>query len=256
MILTFIENLATSDYLLKSAAELAIQLSKSFAVLSFVDSDSQINEREIEIKLQLATLNIKEFQIFVQKASLNKLSEIVESNEVSFLFIQLLIPKSKKIKQLLSACRDLRIPYIFYKDEFNEMLINQVIMPVSFLEEEVEKAQFAAAFGRFCNAKVRLLIAKDYGTKAQKNAEKIIDIFRKFKFDFKIENGKSDSFNIDKEAVKIANFENVGLIIVSASRDYGLDDTIFGPKELHLVKKSNIPILLINPRADLYTLCD
>jgi len=101
-----------------------------------------------------------------------------------------------------------------------------------------------------------LLIAKDYGTKALKNAQKILDIFSKFNFDYKVVNGKSDSFKIDKESVMIGNSENAGLIIVSASREYGLDDVIFGPKELHLVKKSNVPLLLINPRDDLYALCD
>jgi len=46
------------------------------------------------------------------------------------------------------------------------------------------------------------------------------------------------------------------MIIVSASRDYGLDDILFGPKEYHVVKKSDIPVLLVNPRGDLYALCD
>ena len=35
-----------------------------------------------------------------------------------------------------------------------------------------------------------------------------------------------------------------------------LDDIIFGPKEQHMVKKSEKPVLLVNPRGDLYALCD
>lgn len=256
MVLAFIENPATSTYLLKSASELAKKLKKGFCVLRFVNSEHQIDERNIEVKHKLATLKIFDAQILTQNGTLNQLSEIAENNEISFLFLQLSAPKTKKIKQLLQACRDLRIPYILYKDEFKEIRINHVIMPVNFLEEEVEKAQFGAAFGRFCNASVRLLIAKDYGTKALKNAQKILDIFSKFNFDYKVVNGKSDSFKIDKESVMIGNSENAGLIIVSASREYGLDDVIFGTKELHLVKKSNVPLLLINPRDDLYALCD
>ena len=67
--------------------------------------------------------------------------------------------------------------------------------------------------------------------------------------------GKSTK-KIEMEAVNIAETKQVGLIIVSASRDYGLDDILFGPKESHVVKKSNIPVLLVNPRGDLYALCD
>jgi nucleotide-binding universal stress UspA family protein len=45
------------------------------------------------------------------------------------------------------------------------------------------------------------------------------------------------------------------LLMISASRDYGIDDIIFGPKEEKIVKKSTIPVMVINPRKDLYALC-
>lgn len=81
-------------------------------------------------------------------------------------------------------------------------------------------------------------------------------IFDKFDYTYKVEKAKADSFKLDKESVQKAEVENYGLLILSASRDYGLDDIVFGPKELHLVRKSRVPILLVNPRGDLYTLCD
>nr|MBP7369599.1 universal stress protein [Paludibacteraceae bacterium] len=67
---------------------------------------------------------------------------------------------------------------------------------------------------------------------------------------------QSDSFKIDKEAIEKAVEMGAGLVIISASRDYGLDDILFGPKELHLIRKSPVPLLLVNPRSDLYALCD
>jgi len=59
-----------------------------------------------------------------------------------------------------------------------------------------------------------------------------------------------------KEAVAKAEKEKYGIVLLSASRDYGLDDIIFGPKERHLIQKSTVPVLLVNPRGDLYALCD
>ena len=47
---------------------------------------------------------------------------------------------------------------------------------------------------------------------------------------------------------------NVSLLMISASRDYGLDDILFGPKELKVIK-STVPVMVINPRGDLYALC-
>lgn len=256
MVLTYIENLSSSGMLLKSASELAHQLGKNFSVLSYVENENQITEQYNEISKQLAILNIPETQIFVEKGIVSDFSDFTETKDISFLFIQLTVHSFFKIRNFLKACRSLRIPYILYKDEFKILKMSEIIVPVHFLEEEVEKAQFGAAFGRFCNSSVQLLVAKDYGSKADKNAEKIVEIFNRFNFKFRIEKGKSDSFKIDKEAVATAMAGNSGLLIVSASRDYGLDDILFGPKELHLIKQSDCPILLINPRADLYALCD
>jgi len=137
---------------------------------------------------------------------------------------------------LLNACRDLRIPYLLYKDDFQELHLDKVILPVNFLEEEVEKAQFAAAFGRFCGSEIVMLLANDYGSKAGTNAERMQQLFDKFEFKYSFGKGLKDSFGIDKEAVQKAENENAGIVIVTASRDYGLDDVLFGPKEQHLVK--------------------
>ncbi len=129
-------------------------------------------------------------------------------------------------------------------------------MPVNFLEEEVEKAQFASAFGRFCGSEIKILLANDYGSKAATNAERMKLLFDKFEFKYELQKGTKDSFKVEQEAIQVAENEKAGLIIISASRDYGLDDIIFGPKELHLVKKSTLPLLIVNPRGDLYALCD
>ena len=81
-------------------------------------------------------------------------------------------------------------------------------------------------------------------------------LFDKFSLNYQVEKAKSDSFKVDREAIQKAESEDFGIILISASREYGLDDIFFGPKERKLVKESNLPILLVNPRGDLYALCD
>ena len=197
---------------------------------------------------------LTENQIFVRNSKKTVLSEICEELEASFLFIQL--SDNKLIRKQLNVCRDLRIPYLFYKDSFDELDLKKVILPIGFLEEELEKAQFASAFGRFCGSEIKMLLANDYGSKAATNADKMKSLFDKFDFNYKLEKAVKDSFKVEAESIQVAENEKAGLIIVSASRDYGLDDILFGPKEYHVVKKSNIPVLLVNPRGDLYALCD
>ena len=120
----------------------------------------------------------------------------------------------------------------------------------------MEKAQFASAFGRFCNAGIYLLQAKDYGTKAAKNVERMKALFDKFELRVNILIAKSDSFKVNKESASRAVETDAGIILITASREYGLDDILFGPQELHLIQQSAIPVLLVNPRSDLYALCD
>ena len=246
MILVQIQQLSTSKTLLQSASKLALQLGKSFAVLTLAGIEN-------ELKSLLDECKITDYQIFIKE---RLLVEICEAEEASFLFIQLPNEQTKNIRKLLNNCRDLRIPYLFYKDSFKEFDLHKVILPIGFLEEEMEKAQFASAFGRFCGSEIKMLLANDYGSKAATNAEKMKQLFDKFDFKYSLEKATKDSFKVEAESIQVAENEHAGIIIVSASRDYGLDDILFGPKEYHLVKKSSVPVLLINPRGDLYALCD
>ena len=256
MVLAQIQQINTAKILVQSASTLADQLIKTFAILSFVDDDKLIAVREAELKTLLAELHIADANIIVRNSKNKVLSAICEELEVSFLFIQQANGQSKLIRSLLKDCRELRIPYLFYKDSFPALDLTKVVLPVGFLEEELEKAQFAAAFGRFCGSEIKMLLANDYGSKAANNADKMKSLFDKFDFNYTLDKASKDSFKVEAESIEVAQQEGAGLIIVSASRDYGLDDILFGPKEYHVLKKSEIPVLLVNPRGDLYALCD
>ncbi len=256
MVLAHIQQLNTAKILLQSASTLAAQLIKTFAILSFVDDDEFIAVREAELKALLVELHIADANILVRNSKNKVLSAICEEVEASFLIIQQANGQGKLIRSLLKDCRELRIPYLFYKDSFPALDLTKVILPVGFLEEELEKAQFAAAFGRFCGSEIKMLLANDYGSKAANNAEKMQSLFDKFDFSYTLDKATKDSFKVEAESIEVAQREGAGLIIVSASRDYGLDDILFGPKEYHVLKKSEIPVLLVNPRGDLYALCD
>jgi hypothetical protein len=244
MILAYTSNTYSAGKMLFSASQLSINLRKDFAVCCQDNKWDDLPE------------NLSYNKIEPTKGGLSQITEICEVNDISFLFIQLFQTKASLIKKALEDCRDLRIPYIFFKDDFDLMDLSKIILPVNFLEEELEKAQFASAFGRFCDSAIHILQANDYGSKAATNVAKMKELFERFSFVVDIEKANEDSFKVEKEAVQRAENENAGLVIVSASREYGLDDVIFGPKEYHLIKKSLVPVLLVNPRGDLYALCD
>ncbi|MGC3978562.1 MAG: hypothetical protein QM751_10250 [Paludibacteraceae bacterium] len=251
MIITKIENINIAEKLLKSTFYLASSLDKKFGAVTF----SPEIEKEELISL-FNKLNVSPENIFILSEKEISLTEFCEREEVSFLLIQLLGNSRKTVQKELNKCRELRIPYLFFKNEFSVLRLKRALVPVGFLMEEYEKAQFASAFGRFCDTQITLLQANDYGSKAATTVGKMKDLFDKFSLKYQVEKGNEDSFKIDNEAMLKSQQEGFDILIVSASREYGLDDVIFGPKELHLVRKSTVPLLIVNPRDDLYTLCD
>lgn len=251
MIIAKIENINSAENMLKSAFYLSSKLDKKFGVVCFLPDIQQIEIHSLLNKLNLPTENI-----FILSETETSLVDFCEREEVLFLFIQQENISRKSIQKGLNDCRELRIPYLFFKNEFDVLDIQKVIVPVGFLVEEYEKAQFASAFGRFCNAEIILLQANDYGTKAATTIEKMKSLFDKFTFKYSVEKAQKDSFKVDNEAIYKAQNESCDIIIISASREYGLDDIIFGSKELQIIKKTTVPVLIVNPREDLYTLCD
>lgn len=256
MVLVLISEIKSARVLLKSASVLALQLQKSFVVIGFVGSNEMMAALEYDFKEMIAELGLSDAQIVLRNSEIHSISSICEELEASFLVMQVQNGHISSVRRYLNACRDLRIPYLFFKNSFSEMNLDRVILPVGFLEEELEKAQFAAAFGRFCGSEIRMLVANDAGTKAARNAEKMQHLFDKFDFRYTIRKAAKDSFKLEFESAAVAEQEDAGIVIISASRDYGLDDLIFGPKEYSVIKKSRIPVLLVNPRGDLYALCD
>ncbi|MHB9056717.1 MAG: adenine nucleotide alpha hydrolase family protein [Paludibacteraceae bacterium] len=256
MLLTLIHNIHTAGNLLKSAFTLAANLKKESGVLCYTENESEEADLRKMIGQYLSGNGLESAGLIMKTHSAGMLAADCEELEVSFLMIQWPENRNKQLRRYLQYCRNLRIPYVFFKDRFPELNLEKVLVPVGYLMEEYEKAQFASAFGRFCRSEITIFLANDYGSKAAATAEKMKLLFEKFNFSFTQEKAESDSFKIDKEAVKIAEEQNYGIVLVSASRDYGLDDLLLGPKEFHLIKKSSVPLLLVNPRGDLYTLCD
>ena len=256
MILTIIQNINTASSLIMGVHQLAQKLGKKFGVMMLHVSEGKKEKRQIALESLFEEMMINPDFIAIRSSGLNELNKICEKEEVSFLFYQILDLTTNTIQKHLNACSDLRIPYVIYKNKDTELKFDKVIVPVNFLIEEIEKAQFAAAFGRFVNSELTLLQAKDYGSKAATNIAKISSVLDKFNIKYKVEKGRKDSFKIELDAVNNVRQHDYDLIIASASREYGLDDVLFGPKELHLIRKSPVPVMLINPREDLYVLCE
>ena len=189
------------------------------------------------------------------------------------------------VQQVLDACREERRPYLVIKeqgtkskdialttDQTNQKGLDSwflvpgssILVPVTMLEEEVYKAEICTYLARKTGAHLILLRAHDYGSKAKRNTQRIITHIQSISertgetITYEERVAKGDSFHIHKELhqLPIANNQYPNLILLTASREYGLDDWLFGPPEQYVIRHSPVPVMLVNPRADLFSLCD
>ena len=190
------------------------------------------------------------------------------------------------VQQVLDACREERRPYLVIKEpgttnkdisettnKTNQNSLDSwfltpgstILVPITMLEEEVYKAEICTYLARKTGAHLILLRANDYGSKAKRNMQRIITHIQTIAertgetitYEERVATG--DSFHIHKELhtiLPLKGEDGVGLILLTASREYGLDDWLFGPPEQYVIRKSPVPVMLVNPRADLFSLCD
>lgn len=164
--------------------------------------------------------------------------------------------QKNRISDILMACRDLRIPYIGFPEDGSIFKgLNKIALPIGFLVEEKEKAPVSNVFCEYCNSELELIQPNDKGKRASRNVDFITKILHNYKRNPKIIKGEKSSFKIELEAVDLLEERNYDIIFISASREYSLDDILFRPKESTVLWKSDIPILIINPRDDIYVLC-
>ena len=172
------------------------------------------------------------------------------------------------IQQVLDACREERRPYLITTPLTSNLSpLTSILVPITMLEEEVYKAEICTYLARKTGAHLILLRANDYGSKAIKNTQRIITHIQTIAertgetITYEERVAKGDSFHIHKELPVLSSTLQGGdrgrlLILLTASREYGLDDWLFGPPEQYVIRHSQVPVMLVNPRADLFSLCD
>ena len=191
------------------------------------------------------------------------------------------------IQRHLNECREERRPYVFVTSTMTIKPLRRLLVPVSMLEEETYKAEICTYIARKTGAHIILLQANDYGSHAKQNVNRIVTHINKVNerlvnqsvspqdglsekrsvsdsgpsgaagpISYEIVLARKDSFSLIQEAAERQRDFQHDLLILTASRDYGLDDLLFGPPERKAIQRALVPVMLVNPREDLFSLCD
>lgn len=167
------------------------------------------------------------------------------------------------VQHYLNDCREERRPYVFITDTMRNIdMLHRILVPVSMLEEEVYKAEICTYLARKTGATIVLLRANDYGSHAKQNLQRIVTHIHAVRertgepIEYEEYVSIKDSFSLMQEAAERQRDFGHQLLVLTASREYGLDDVLFGPPERKAILKSQVPVMLLNPRDDLFSLCD
>jgi len=169
---------------------------------------------------------------------------------------------SRIIQRHLNESREERRPYVFVTNTMTIKPLRRLLVPVSMLEEETYKAEICTYLARKTGAHIILLQANDYGSHARQNVNRIVTHIKAVaeksgeNISYEVCIARKDSFKLIQEAAERQRDFQHDLLILTASRDYGLDDILFGPPERKAIQKALVPVMLINPREDLFSLCD
>lgn len=190
------------------------------------------------------------------EGSLQDVCDLSERTETPMIFCELQRKgKYSDAMTFFKAFRELRIPFVLVKEDCERIDFSKVAVPVAYLAEEKEKAPYSSNMGRFLKSEITVFQAKDYGSKTPRNVKAITEFYDKFSLKYTVEQSPYDSSKVEKQTAIAAAERGYGMVLISTSRDYGLDDLIFGPKELHIFRACKTPLMCINPRGDLYVLC-
>lgn len=238
------------------AMECALQFARGFSKgLTLLSINETVSDAYRSAVAAVDTTGVN-FIDAAADCTFDDLVEMSERTETPIMFFG--VTKSgffSRTMRIFEGLRDLRIPFVLVKHNCEEINLSKILVPVAYLTEEKEKAPYSSNMGRFLKSEIVVLQANDYGTKAARNVEAITKLYDKFELKYEVRKARKNSFKVEMEAARMARGEHAGMVVISTSRDYGLDDIIFGPKEKHIVSAATTPVMCINPRGDLYVLC-
>lgn len=192
------------------------------------------------------------------------LQEACIRNEVILLSVGHDTQKTTWGKSLGSAMRELRrykTPYILVPVHSVPGKYEEVAMVLSYPKEEKEKILWASYFGRINKSKIRVLIPKArdqfFLSGIKGNIQALKKLYINAEVNFDLVDLEVSVYKTEQKTVDYINLNDVSALIVLTSRNVDIFDFFEGTSEKKLAKASfKVPVLCINPRDDLYVLCN
>lgn len=189
------------------------------------------------------------------------LSQTIDRVTEDYDAIMLILP-SENLKPKVQALQLSQIPFLFVGSSKAESLrYDRIMLPVDYRKVMKDTSLWASYFGRFNQSGIEVLCSREGNEEnrvmVKKNRKFIEQLLYKLQVDVEFKDAGKGSFGLPFEAIQRSQQDALNLVIIPASQHISLLDLIVGLPETKLIRKAgHIPVLCINPKRDMYILCD
>ena len=253
------------------AVQLARILGKGLILLYISDPSARsLSTSEAEVKLKELNESLPE-DLFHSYAALSGAREKVLNAVGELLNAVLLVsdcnPEEKdKHSPLypqtqLDSLASSRVAYLLCPPESKPSNYDKVVLTLNNASESKEKTLWASYFGRFANSQIVLYYRRYKDKYHQKQLNLNIAFARKIFEQFKIPlitlHSENTKTQLDIQASDYAKDNNCSLVICQTTKNKSFADRLLGLDEVRVLKNiKKTPVLFLNPRNDLFILCE
>lgn len=268
-IIAYLTDLENTKPIIDSAIAFSKLLDKGLILLFISDKKfNNISSQEAEKKLKELNQTI-ELNFHSYCAIEGNTKEIIESlpHLLSGVLIISSVNKTDKTKanhynNILKNFYASRIAYLVIEENFDSIInFNSIILSLENFRESKEKVLWASYFGRFAGSELTLFYHnyKDefFHRQLRLNIAFAKKMFSNFSLNFNYFESKDTKTFVDHQAILFAKEEGYDLIICQTTKNRNWTNKLLGLRERKtIIDNYNIPILFVNPREDLFILCE
>ncbi len=164
-------------------------------------------------------------------------------------------------RSLLSNLSQSRIAYLICRTQSKPREYKSVVLTLNQLRESKEKTLWASYLGRFAHSEVVLYYRRYKDAYFQKQLNLNIAFARKMFEGFAIAvrtfHSPDTKTALDVQALNYCESSSCDLLICQTTKDKGFIDRLLGlEEEKVLMRIKDAPVLFLNPREDLFILCE
>lgn len=254
----------------RTAAQHGVQLAEVFQAsltvmanfdLHLPDKQS-IPGKEFIDELQNIILNAKNGQVITDYVFPETLFRYADEHNTAMFVIG--VDKNAKegffnVKKAIKLIRQSRFPVMTVTTNHTDTTCyKHILLPLDIERQNKEKALWAGYFSRFYGSVIHILYPKykDEGLVklVHDNVAFVEKLYENLEITYEKHETQPHNY-LDAYALEFAPQVNAGASVIMMTRYYTLADVLTGPRERKIIGSSELPILCINQRDDLYVLC-